>query len=118
MCALVGVPIKWLCEVHGATIQINNLVLYRWCYYSVRPQMTVALTVAVLRSLNLVQYGCVPMIVFMSHWKQVAMVQPHSRHRHFVLVITTRPFYRNIVTVTAPLRYAGSEMCHPLCVYK
>ena len=27
MCALVGVPIKWLCEVHGATINMYTVYL-------------------------------------------------------------------------------------------
>jgi len=54
--------------------------------------MTVALTVTVLRSLNLVQYNCVPMIVFVSHWEEVAVIQPHTVD----IIIVTRPFYCNV----------------------
>jgi len=57
--------------------------------------MTVALTVTVLTSLSLVQCNCVSMIVFMSRWKEVAVIHP----RTVDIVIIARPFHCNVTVL-------------------
>jgi hypothetical protein len=41
VCALVGVPIKWLCEVHGATIKILFVVSTQFIHDKRVPVTTV-----------------------------------------------------------------------------